>query len=172
MIWNKSTSTSGQQRQFWAMQGLDAFSVSMGLGIGPGSFRSSSLATAIIGSMGVIGSVTFTWYCLTLLFPRRRASDGRVDPVRTAVAAAASWAALAGLIPPLISGASPDPGMEFAALAGLALALYRPALAKTEAGLGRVGGWRKPPKPLRTAKLPPPRAPESPQPTGWRRSAR
>lgn len=172
MLWNKSESASGQQRQFWAMQGLEAFSVSMGLGIGPGSFRSSSLATAIIGSMGVIGCVTFVWYCATLLFPRRRASDGPVDPTRTAVAVAATWAALAGLIPPLIAGASPDPGMEFAALAGLALALYRPALAKVDAGAGMVRSWGRSQPPLRPAKLPPVRAPESLRPSGWRRSAR
>lgn len=172
MLWNKSESTSGQQRQFWAMQGLDAFSVSMGLGIGPGSFRSSSLATAIIGSTGVIGIVTFVWYCGTLVLPRHRASDGAVDPTRTAVAAAATWAALAGLIPPLISGASPDPGMEFAALAGLALALYRPALAKAEARESNVTAWGRPPQPFRTVRRPQPIAPEAPRPSGWRRSAR
>jgi hypothetical protein len=174
MVWNKSTSNSGQQRQFWAMQGLDAFGVSMGLGIGPGSFRSSSLATAIIGSMGVIGVVTFVWYCLTLVMPRRRARDGKVDPTRVAVAGAATWAALAGLIPALISGASPDPGMEFAALAGLALALQRPALAKAgAAAAARKGeGWGQLPMPSSAAALPPARAPEAPQPAGWRRSAR
>lgn len=169
MLWNKSASMSGQQRQFWAMQGLEAFSVSMGLGIGPGSFRSSSLATAIIGSMGVIGVVTFVWYCATLILPRHRASDGPADPTRSAVAAAATWAALAGLIPPLISGASPDPGMEFAALAGLALALYRPALANAEAGTAKTPAWGRP---FRTAKLPQVKAPEVPPPSGWRRSAR
>lgn len=172
MLWNKSASMSGQQRQFWAMQGLEAFSASMGLGIGPGSFRSSSLATAIIGSMGVIGVITFVWYCATLIFPRRRMSDGKVDPTRAAVAGAATWAALAGLIPPLISGASPDPGMEFAALAGLALALYRPALAKAGAGVGKVGVWGRPQQSFRAAKLPPAKTPEAPRPAGWRRSAR
>lgn len=167
MVLNKADSESGQQRAFWAMQGIDAFFVSNGLGIGAGSFRSSSIATAILGSMGVIGTITFTWYCADLL-RRRIGSEARTDDTRAAVGDAAAWAALAGLIPVMVNGASPDPGMEFAALAGLALAFRRPALATGRAGKRPVEGWGG-------SALPPPAdttRPEAPQPVGWRRPAR
>lgn len=128
MTVNKSASVSGQQRQFWAMQGVEAFKFSGGLGIGAGSFRSSSLVTAIIGSLGVIGIVTFVVYCLSLArFMRVRPASSE-DRLRLDYAAACAWAALAGLIPELFIQPSPDPGMEFVAFAGLSLALCRPAL--------------------------------------------
>jgi hypothetical protein len=167
MVLNKAESESGQQRTFWAMQGLYAFVVSGGLGIGAGSFRSSSLVTAILGSMGVFGAITFAWTCASLLRQRAMASVGHIDPTRKAVGDAAAWAALAGLIPPLINGASPDPGMEFAALAGLALALRRPALSRIEERKSSVTGWGG--KPV----LPPVAIePEVRQPGGWRRYAK
>lgn len=167
MVLNKAESESGQQRAFWAMQGIDAFFVSNGLGIGAGSFRSSSIATAILGSMGVIGAITFVWCCVDL-FRSRPGSPGPVGRTRKAVGDAAAWAAVGGLIPVLVNGASPDPGMEFAALAGLALAFRRPALATIRVPQWPAEGWGH-------SALPPPAATtarEAPQPTGWRRRAR
>ncbi len=56
MIWRKAESVSGRQRAFWAGQSVSAFLQSFGLGVGPGSFRSSSLLTAVLGATGVIGA--------------------------------------------------------------------------------------------------------------------
>ena len=67
MTIDKANTMSGQQRKFWAAQGFSAFKVSYGLGIGAGSFRSSSIVTAILGSSGVVGITVFTIY-LTQLF--------------------------------------------------------------------------------------------------------
>ena len=130
MTVDKADSASGQQRKFWAMQGVEAFKYTWGLGIGAGSFRSSSLATAILGSLGVIGVVTFTAYCLSLLRFVRVVPTNADERLRLDIAAAAAWAALAGLVPALVTQPSPDPGMEFAALAGLSLALCRPSLKR------------------------------------------
>lgn len=167
MLLNKAESDSGQQRAFWAMQGLDAFIVSSGLGIGAGSFRSSSLAMAILGSMGVIGAVMFTWCCASLFRSPYISTSVPGAKTRKAVAESAAWAAVAGLLPAMINQASPDPGMEFAALAGLALALRRPALAPIAAKRGGFGGWTSAPPPTPQAK-----EPEVPPPAGWRHSAR
>jgi len=125
MTVDKASSESGRQRLFWAMQGVDAFIRSSGLGIGAGSFRSSSLIMAIIGSMGVVGTLSFVASCASLFMPRARDAD----PGRRAISEAAAWAAVAGLVPVMVMQGSPDPGMEFAALLGLSLALRRPALA-------------------------------------------
>ncbi|MFD2137624.1 hypothetical protein ACFSLT_24920 [Novosphingobium resinovorum] len=48
---------------------MTAFIASGGLGIGPGSFRSSSLFMAILGTMGVIGIGTFAWYLISVVRP-------------------------------------------------------------------------------------------------------
>lgn len=167
MLLNKADSESGQQRAFWAMQGLDAFLVSSGLGIGAGSFRSSSLAMAILGSMGVIGTVMFTWSCASLFRTPYIPTAMPDTATRKGVAESAAWAAVAGLLPAMINQASPDPGMEYAALAGLALALRRPALTARSITQRSFHGWSSAPEPAPLTK-----EPEAPQPTGWRRSAR
>ena len=123
MTLDKQDSDSGQQRMFWALQGWDAFVHSFGLGIGPGSFRSSSLLTSILGSMGLIGIVTFVWYVLDVLQLDRASTWGASDDIAFSVGGAAAFAAFLMLIPASISAPSPDPGMTFAIFCGAALSL-------------------------------------------------
>lgn len=150
MTVEKADSLSGQQRAFWAKQGLDAFSASFGLGVGAGSFRSSSIATAILGGMGVVGIVSFIGYLLKLAWPRRakHMKDEAID-----IADAAGWTAMVTLIPAMVMQASPDPGMDFACLAGVAIALKsrvtsapRPLDRRPGAAIAsevpRRAGWR------------------------------
>lgn len=119
----KIDSESAIQRAFWAKQGITAFLVSNGLGIGPGSFRSSSLLTAILGSMGVLGSIAFLWHLTRAFMPLRKSTWTNAGNDQTAIGAAASWTALIMLIPPSFSAASPDPGILWGAFTGLALGL-------------------------------------------------
>ena len=123
MTVEKSTSDSGLQRLFWAKKGFEAFAVSGGLGIGPGSFRSSSLATAILGSLGIAGILTFLIYVFQVFMPLRASTYLAPPTERQAVGVAASWTVLVGLIPQAIAAPSPDPGLTFAIFAGAALAL-------------------------------------------------
>lgn len=166
---NKSRSVSGEQRLFWAMQGFEAFRLSWGLGIGAGSFRSSSIATAILGSMGVIGVVSFIVYLLQLFnIPRPDRSDEDFR-MRCEVAAAAAWTVTIAMIPAMIIQGSPDPGMEFAALAGASLGLRRHPLAKAKDPEQQTGQkalaprWGAAPAPKASAVLPSP---------GWQRSSK
>ncbi|GAA0535218.1 hypothetical protein FHS83_003162 [Rhizomicrobium palustre] len=128
MTVHKSQSFSGRQRLFWAQLGILAFKTSYGLGFGPGSFRSSSLFTAIAGSLGVIGIVTFFGQVFALLRPfDKRAHDlSRHDGQEINIAA--GWAAVLSLIPAAISAPGPDPGVMFGLLGGLALARRIPAM--------------------------------------------
>ncbi|MFC2950302.1 glycoside hydrolase [Marinicaulis aureus] len=130
----KSESFSGMQRMFWARQGIDAFFVSWGLGVGPGSFRSSSILTAILGSMGVFGLVTFTAHLASVLKAFRFSTyytHRQMNP-RNLVGAAASWTVIALLIPRSVSAPSPDPGLVFGLLSGVALCLRAaPAFASS-----------------------------------------
>lgn len=127
MTVDKQGSDSGQQRLFWALQGFEAFRVSWGLGIGPGSFRSSSIITAIIGTMGLFGALTFTAYLFAVLKPGRQSTWVPVSDQLQAIGAAASCSALLVIVPAAISSPSSHPGTNFAIFAGAALALRRGA---------------------------------------------
>jgi hypothetical protein len=140
MTVEKSNSDSGLQRAFWARKGLEAVRVSYGLGIGPGSFRSSSLFAAILGSTGVIGIATFLAYLARVIRPLRRSTYDIAVDERTAVGAAASWALVMLLIPLGIAGPSADPGGDFAIFAGIALGLRAASVTWTgERGLPQEG---------------------------------
>jgi len=124
---DKAQSASALQRAFWAKQGLSAFSASHGLGIGPGSFRSSSIALAVLGSTGLIGSVALTLHLLRTFKPLARSTwIATRNPARDAGTAAA-WAAVVSLIPASVSAATPDPGFVWGILCGIALGLRQPA---------------------------------------------
>ncbi|MET0375619.1 MAG: hypothetical protein ABW128_15355 [Rhizorhabdus sp.] len=121
----KQASESGIQRSFWARIGWNAFLFSGGLGIGPGSFRSSSFITAVLGSSGVIGAVLFIGHFLRVWKPARASTYMPVRDERTSIGVAAGWAAFAAMIPAAVIAVSPDPGTEFALFSGVALGLRR-----------------------------------------------
>lgn len=123
MTVNKTESASGIQRLFWAKQGFEAFVASAGLGIGAGSFRSSSLITAIIGSMGVIGVATFVAHLARAFMPLRGSTYYADTHGATAVGGAAAWTCVLMLMPAAVSSPTPDPGVLWAMFAGLALGL-------------------------------------------------
>lgn len=118
----KGDSTSGQQRLFWAMQGFSAFVASGGLGIGPGSFRSSSLFTAILGTMGVVGVLTFAAYLVSVVRTLGPTVGAGRDAVSAVMRACATTAPII-LLPAAISSPNSHPGTNFAIFAGAALAL-------------------------------------------------
>jgi len=122
MTIGKTQSLSGVQRGFWVQKSWEAFLHTKGVGVGVGSFRSSSLISAIAGSMGIVGLVTFSLFAYKVL-PLHRMSTYALSGDKTeAVGSSAAWAAVVGLAPAMVAGANPDPGVLFAFLAGLALA--------------------------------------------------
>lgn len=123
MTFEKSASDSGAQRMFWAMQGWHGFIASYGIGLGPGSFRSSSIIMAILGAMGVIGITAFLFYLFTVFQPWRASTWGQGDYSDYSLGAAFSSAALLSLIPEVVSSANVVPDASFAIFAGAALAL-------------------------------------------------
>ena len=139
MTLEKSTSDSSLQRMFWAMQGWEAFRHSWGLGIGAGSFRSSSLVLAIVGSMGVIGIVTLAMYLVGVFQPGRRSSWVATGNELDTVGGALGVAAVLSLIPAMVSSPSPVPSVLFAVLAAGSLAL-RPRLIEVRQLLRRPPG--------------------------------
>lgn len=139
----KGDSLSGQQRAFWAKQGVDAFFASNGLGIGVGSFRSSSLITAILGSTGIIGSATLIIFLLRVFKPGRMSTYvSRRNPVED-VGAAASWTVIMSLFPLGVSWPTADPGYVFGIFCGIALALRAaPARVRSRRDVAPPAGAR------------------------------
>lgn len=129
----KQGSTSALQRAFWARQGPAAFGVSYGLGIGPGSFRSSSLPMAVLGATGLVGVASLSAYVMSVLKPLRASTYNRVLSVRDATGVAAAWAAVGILIPASLISPTSDPGSDFAIFAGASLALRQRRFASKPA---------------------------------------
>ncbi len=144
LLFEKGESLSGQQRLMWAKQGLAAFWASGGLGIGVGSFRSSSLVTAIIGSVGVIGTTAFVAHLLAVVKPLRRSTYHAPPPIEQRMGVAASWTVLVMLVPAAVTAASPDPGLSWGLTSGAALALRFGAVPASvrHAAMARAG-WRR-----------------------------
>ena len=137
---NKMSGTSGLQRVYWARQGFTAFKASFGLGVGAGSFRSSNLFTAILGSMGVIGIASWVIYLLKAFAPLRQSTYLKPYNNVGSVGVAAGWAAICATMTAMLSAPSPDPGVLFSIFAGAALGLRRhslPRLAPSGIGLAR-----------------------------------
>jgi hypothetical protein len=126
----KQHSDSAMQRAMWAWSGLRAFVVSRGIGIGPGSFRSSSQITAMLGSVGVFGTAMLVAHLLRALKPLRISTycgprEARHFGGEAMIGAAAAWAAIGVLLPASISSPTCDPGSDFAVFTAVALALRR-----------------------------------------------
>lgn len=121
VTFKKAQTLSGVERGLWAKQGLDAMTATRGLGVGVGSFRSSSLFTAILGSVGPAGLVVFGGYCLQVAKLGRKATYVTAVDLRSAAGAASGWAALLVLAPAAFIWPSADPGLYFALMAGLSL---------------------------------------------------
>lgn len=122
MTVEKGQTYSGVERGMWARQGWDLFLQTRGLGVGIGSFRSSSLITAILGSVGPACLALLLGYCLHVLKLSRRSTYMRTGDFNADLSAAAGWAAIVQLVPAGIGAPGADPGLMFALLAGFSLA--------------------------------------------------
>jgi hypothetical protein len=120
---HKGTTISAIQRNYDTKRAFDAFFASYGMGVGVGSFRSSSIVAAILGSTGVIGAAAFLIYLMRLLRPfSLETYDLNTETETRSAGAAAAWAATLGLAPASVSAAGADPGLIFGLFAGLAMA--------------------------------------------------
>jgi hypothetical protein len=124
----KAESQSAVERGMWAQQGIDAFFVSKGLGIGPGSFRSSGLFHSIIGSMGVVGAASFLFYLFKVVGVAQR----RIPQTDRRLIVGHCLLAVLMLIAPGLTSPSPDPGIIFAMAAGFALGRQRQAVIEAK----------------------------------------
>jgi hypothetical protein len=124
----KANSESGEQRASWARAGFEAFATTHGFGVGVGSFRSSGLVAAVLGSTGLAGGVLLAVYLFQVIKPFQTSSYRVRVSSPLCFGAAASWAILMSIVSSALSSASPDPGAVFGVIAGLAI-VWRSAKA-------------------------------------------
>lgn len=128
---SKLQSASGAERGAWNMQSLRNFVDTFGLGVGLGSARASSLATALLGNMGVIGAGLFAIFLnRSFLRPwaRRSLKTGERDVLYARrIFSAARAGGLSLLLSMLIAGTVVDTGLMFVMFAAVAAAAYVPA---------------------------------------------
>ncbi|MBY0422393.1 MAG: hypothetical protein K2Q06_08825 [Parvularculaceae bacterium] len=128
---SKMQSYSGIERSSWNMQSLRNLVETYGLGVGLGSARASSLVTALLGNVGVIGAVLYASF-LGSSFLRRSPTQGDGESsadfaTQRRLFEAARAGAFALLLSQLISGGTVDGGSQFFAFAAVAAAAFRSA---------------------------------------------
>lgn len=118
LIFNKSTTDSGMQRDSWNTFALQNFFDSYGLGVGLGTVRTSSLPMALLSNVGVPGSVFYLLF-VAAAFARRR---GTPRTITTDVRLAARNACLGLIIGDIVAAPTVEQGLLFYVLAGIASA--------------------------------------------------
>ena len=119
----KLDTDSGVERMSWNAQGIRNFADTLTLGAGLGSMRASNWFIACLGSIGLIGTALYLAFLASVArLPAR--SD---DPETNLVIAALKSACFALFIVALLTSATPNLGVFFFALAGLATGLARGA---------------------------------------------
>jgi hypothetical protein len=117
-ILDKMSSASGVERSSWNQQAIQNFLDTFGFGVGIGSLRASSFPVAVISNFGLLGTVLFGLFFVTIFV--RRAYRRQMDPVNDAYRRASRAACLSWLVTATLSGALVDLGLAFFAFAALA----------------------------------------------------
>lgn len=121
IVLSKADTDSGIERSSWNTAALQNFRDSGGLGVGLGTIRTSSLATALAGGMGIIGIVLY----LIFLGSALGFNPGRKGTFETDVRTAARNSCLCLIIGDLLISPNIDQALIFYAITALAAA--RPA---------------------------------------------
>jgi len=128
----KLTSDSGIVRGRWSAQSVSNFIDTHGLGVGLGSARSSGIATALLGNVGVVGSfLFFAFLYIAILRPaayRRFQSQGRERVLGMRLYSAARAGAIGVLVGALISGTSVNLPLLFFVFAAMSSASLKPEI--------------------------------------------
>jgi hypothetical protein len=118
LIFSKSGSDSGIEREAWNSSALRNFFDSFGLGVGLGTVRTSSLPVALLSNVGVPGTLFYLLFVSTAFFGRRGVPRTFPSDVRLA----ARNAGLGLIIGDCFAAPTVEQGLLFYVLAGIASA--------------------------------------------------
>jgi hypothetical protein len=129
MVFEKASSSSGQERSYWNMRSLQSFIETYGLGVGMGSSRSSSWVVSTLAQLGFIGALM-----MAVLMGYLLRGMGGLRPLPGeqplfALCAGARASAVAFLLAGSIAGGTADPGVLFFASLATVLACRHHVLA-------------------------------------------
>ncbi|MBO9446711.1 hypothetical protein [Ruegeria sp. R14_0] len=129
LIYSKLDTLSGRERGAWSAAAFDAFVQTWGLGAGVGSLRGNGLASVLLGSVGVPGTVAFVLFLLSALGPPIRGADH--EALR--LYCAGRVCALTLLTAMLVSATTPDPGLFLMAATAICVAARERVFAQSAA---------------------------------------
>ncbi len=121
VLFQKLATDSGVERLSWNTQALINFRDTWGLGAGLGAVRASNWVIACLGSIGILGTALFIAFLASIA---AAPSGPRSDP-RSGVIRALKAGCLAMLSAAVLTHSTPDLGLFFFALAGIATGLSR-----------------------------------------------
>lgn len=127
---DKLDTASGLERMAWNARAWKNFLDTGLMGAGLGSMRASNWLLACLGSIGLIGTGLFVGFLATLF---RAGGSGTDDRERAATIEGLKAGCLAMFISAMLTQPTPDLGIFFFALAGLATGLARGALLESVA---------------------------------------
>ncbi len=121
VVFQKQYSSSYIERHSWTQAGIDAFWHTNGVGVGVGSVRTSNWGVNFAASTGIVGLVIFGLFVLKTFLP----PAGRIDPECRLLARSLKLAFIPGLTISLLSGTTPDPGVDLMITFGMIYASTR-----------------------------------------------
>ncbi|WP_146010290.1 hypothetical protein [Acidimangrovimonas sediminis] len=135
-LFDKMGTSSGVERMSWNTQAWANFIDTWGVGAGLGSMRASNWVLASLGSIGFIGTSIFLALVAAMAWLPARAET---DAGRAAVIGALKSGCLALFVSAMLTAPTPDLGMLFFAMAGLATGLSRGAARESS----KAEMWRR-----------------------------
>lgn len=137
-VFQKTTTSSFEERSMWTTVSWQALIDTYGLGVGAGGTRASNGIVAIFSNTGFLGGILYLLFVAQTFL--RRAS--RQDKMGQVLLAAVFWGFLPPFVANILSGTTPDFGLYNAFLFGFALAIERSSkrLSKPRNSNGRTPG--------------------------------
>lgn len=120
MVFQKSTTSSFEERSMWTQVSWNALMATHGLGVGMGGTRASNFAVALTSNAGFLGAAFYFMFVLQcFLFRKARSNDAQ----GAALLSACRWSYLPAFCALLTVGTTPDFGLFNAFLYGFAVAI-------------------------------------------------
>jgi hypothetical protein len=121
ILFDKLVSDSGVERMSWNAQALRNLADTWLIGAGLGSARASNWLLSSLGSIGVPGTALFVAFLVAVF--RMRVAEGATEAEMAVTAL--KWGCVATIVTELLIASTPNMGVFFFAMAGLATGLAR-----------------------------------------------